>query len=115
MESTDYEENTTKTSKFEDIKQKIWGQTKYRHDKLRWTIPEWTGLMMLMYRTLTPNYMTQVQVMAMNESPRSMLDDYSDGHVNKTSAFPDFTLDKDDGPMDVYCCATDTEVTRINV
>ncbi len=44
-----------------------------------------------------------------NESPRSMLDDDSDRHVSKRSALPDFTLDNDDGPMDVYCLMADTE------
>jgi hypothetical protein len=49
---------------------------------------------------------------AINESPRSTLDDYRDRHVNKRSALPDFSLDCDDGPMDVYCLMADTEDER---
>ncbi len=49
------------------------------------------------------------KITAINESPRSMLDDYSDRHVNERSVLPDFTLDNDDGPMDVYCLMADTE------
>jgi hypothetical protein len=51
-------------------------------------------------------------IAAINESPRSMLDDYSDRHVSKRVVLPDFTLDNDDGPMDVYCLMADTEDER---
>ncbi len=73
------------------------------------------------YRILTPKYKTRStesrtaikpKITDIHERPRSMLDDYSDRHVNKRSVLPDFTLYNYDGPMDVYCLMVDTEDER---
>ncbi len=49
---------------------------------------------------------------AINKSPRSTLDDYTDRHVNKRSALPDFTFDTGYGPIDVYCLMADSDDER---
>ncbi len=49
---------------------------------------------------------------AINASPRSMLDDYSDRHVNKRCVLHDLTIENDDGPTDVHCLTADTEDVR---
>jgi hypothetical protein len=130
MESNGYEENTMKISQFEGIKQENLGPQNTNQVPGRQTEMDDT-IMDGRYDTNVPYVDPEVQnssygepynfgsatprrpkATAINESPRSTLDDYRDRHVNKRSALPDFSLDSDDGPMDVYCLMADTEDER---
>jgi len=130
MESNGYEENTMKISQFEDIKQENLGPQSTNQVPVQQNIMDDT-IMDGRYDTNVPYVDPEVQnssygepynfgnatprrpkATAINESPRSTLDDYRDRHVNKRSALPDFSLDSDDGPMDVYCLMADTEDER---